>query len=118
METMKQSGLWCSLGTHGSVVVIWWLCISSSREIFSIKFYLAGQGQLHPHPPPPPQKNQKTKNNRDLNQAISTSDPNLVILAWMGNELWCGQAQYGVNVTFKFNLTLKVKVNSPQNNMD
>ena len=27
METMKQSGLWSSLGTHGSMVVIWWLCI-------------------------------------------------------------------------------------------
>ena len=32
METMKQSGLWSSLGTHDSVVVIWWLCISSSGE--------------------------------------------------------------------------------------
>ena len=30
MDTMKQSGLWSSLGTHGSLVVIWWLCISSS----------------------------------------------------------------------------------------
>ena len=30
METMKQSGLWSSLGTHDSLVVIWWLCISSS----------------------------------------------------------------------------------------
>ena len=59
METMKQSGLWSSLGTHGSVVVIWWLCISSSRDTFSIKFYLEGQGQLHPHPQPPPQKTPK-----------------------------------------------------------
>ena len=32
METMKQSGLWSSLGTHSSLVVIWWLCISSSGE--------------------------------------------------------------------------------------
>ena len=30
METMKQSDLWSSPGAHGSLVVIWWLCISSS----------------------------------------------------------------------------------------
>ena len=34
----------------------------------------------------------------------------------MGNELWCGQAQNGVNSDL--NLTLKVKVNCPQNNRD
>ena len=36
---------------------------------------------------------------------FSTSGPNLVILAWMGNELWSGQAQNGVNSDFLFNLT-------------
>ena len=30
-ETMKHSGPWSSLGTHGSLVVLWWLCISSSK---------------------------------------------------------------------------------------
>ena len=39
IETMKQSRLWSSLGTHGALVVIWWLCISSSvnPENFAFK---------------------------------------------------------------------------------
>ena len=32
METMKEPGLWSNLGTQGSLVVIWWLCISGSGE--------------------------------------------------------------------------------------
>ena len=36
-----------------------------------------------------------------------TSSPNLVILAWTGDELWCGQPQNGVNFDFKINLTPK-----------
>ena len=28
-----------------------------------------------------------------LTKLFCTSGPNLVILAWMGDELWCGQAQ-------------------------
>ena len=50
------------------------------------------------------------QNNMDLNQGFCTSGPNLVILAWMGDELWCGQAQNWVNFYFKLNLTLIVKV--------
>ena len=38
METMKQSGQWSSLGTYGSLVVIWWLCISSSGEARKFDF--------------------------------------------------------------------------------
>ena len=38
METMKQSGPWSSLGTHGSLVVMWWLCISSSSETRNVYF--------------------------------------------------------------------------------
>ena len=39
METMKQSGLWSSLGTKGSLlVVLWWLCISSSGEARKFDF--------------------------------------------------------------------------------
>ena len=34
---MKQSGLWSSRGTHGSLVVILWLCISSSGEARKFK---------------------------------------------------------------------------------
>ena len=72
MENMKQSDMWSSLVTHGTVVAIWWLCISSSGE--TRKFDLEGQGQL------PPNKI------RILTKLFSTSGPNLVILAWMGNE--------------------------------
>ena len=32
METIKRSGLWSSLNAHGSLVIIWWLCISGSGE--------------------------------------------------------------------------------------
>ena len=49
-----------------------------------------------------------TQNNRDLNQDIFfTSGPNLVILAWMGYELWCGQAQDGVNSEFEVKIDLE-----------
>ena len=41
METMKQSRLWSSVGAHGSLVVIWWLFISSSGE--TRKFDFLGQ---------------------------------------------------------------------------
>ena len=84
MGTMKQSGQWRSLGTHGPLVITWWLCISGSGETgnidtFQVEFDLEGQGQ---------------------------SPPNLVIPAWTGDELWCGQAQNGVNLDFyvKFDL--------------
>ena len=43
------------------------------------KFDLEGHGPLSPSPPP--------KKNRDLNQGICTSGPNLVILSRMGDEL-------------------------------
>ena len=29
-----ETGLWSSLGTHGSLVVMWWLCISCGAENF------------------------------------------------------------------------------------
>ena len=87
METSQ----WSSLGTHGALVVIWWLCISSSgeaRKLLKIKFDLGGQGQLPP------------KSLGILTKVFCTSGPNLVILAWMGDELWWGQAQNGVNFDF------------------
>ena len=37
-RTMNLSGLWSSLCTHGSLVVIWWLCISSSGETKKLDF--------------------------------------------------------------------------------
>ena len=111
METMKQSGLWSSLGTHGSLVVIWWLCISSSGEArkfdFKVKFDLEGRGQLLP------------KTIGILTNVFCTSGPNLVILGWMGDELWCGQAQNGVNFDFDLKFDLEVQSWLPsQNNRD
>ena len=97
METMKQWGLWSSLGTHGSLVVKWWLCIPSSGQARK-KFDLEGQGHLPP------------KTIGILTKLICTSGPNLVILAWMGYAIWYGQAQI---LTFKLNLTLKVKIDCP-----
>ena len=59
-----------------------------------VKFDLECQGQLPP------------KTIGILTNVFWTSGPNLVILAWMGDELWCGQAQNGVNFDFdlKFDL--------------
>ena len=95
---MKQSGMWSSLGTQGSLVVMWWLCISFNGEtgnfdFFKVKFDLDGWGQsLH---------------NRDLNQGVCTSDSNLAIPVWMGDELWCGQAQDWVNLDFPVKFVLE-----------
>ena len=38
METVKQSGPWNSLGTHGSLVVMRWLCISSRVKPENLTF--------------------------------------------------------------------------------
>ena len=46
-----------------------------------------------------------------LTQVFCTFGPNLVVLAWTGDELLCRQAQNGVTFDFEVNLTLKVKVN-------
>ena len=62
MEIMKQPGLWSSLGTDGSVVVIWWFCISSSGETRKLDFL----NQIWPWM----SRTIATQNNRDLNQAI------------------------------------------------
>ena len=62
METMKQSGLWSSLGAHGSLVVICWLCISRSGETRKFDFL----NQIWPWR----SRSIAIQNNRDLNQAI------------------------------------------------
>ena len=59
---MKQSGLWSSLGIHGSLVVIWWLCISSSGEARKFDFL----SQIWPSR----SRSIATQNNRALNQCI------------------------------------------------
>ena len=62
METMKQSGLWSNLDTHGSLVVTWWLCISSGGEARKFDFL----SQIWPWR----SRSIATQNNRDLNQCI------------------------------------------------
>ena len=117
METFKQSGLWSNLSTHDSVVVIWWLCVSSSGK--TKKFDCLNQIW------PWRSRSIANQNNRDLNQAIfhlwskfelevkfdlegqgqlpsktigtltkvfRIFGPNLAILAWTGPELSHGQA--------------------------
>ena len=60
-----------------------------------------------PPPPPPPKKKKKKKKPGILTKVFGTSGPNLVILAWMGGELWCGQAQNGVNLDFQVKFDLE-----------
>ena len=48
-----------------------------------------------------------------LTKVFSTSGPNLVFLAWMGNELLRGQAQNGVNFYYKVKFDLKGQGQSP-----
>ena len=42
-----------------------------------------------------------------LFKVFCTAGPNLVILAWMGGELCCGQAQNGVNLDFQVKFDLE-----------
>ena len=53
-----------------------------------------GQGQLLP------------KTIGILTKVFCTSGPKLVILAWTGDDLWCGQAQNWVNFDFKLNFII------------
>ena len=62
METMKQWGLWSILGTHGSLVVIWGLCISISGEARKFDFL----SQIWPWR----SGSIVLQTNRDLNQGI------------------------------------------------
>ena len=76
--------LWCQ----------WWLCggyvfpAAGLNEIltFKIRFDLERQGQL------------PLKTTGILTEVLCTSGLNLVILAWMADELWCRQAPKGVNM--------------------
>ena len=42
-----------------------------------------------------------------ITKLFCTSGPNLVVLAWMGDELLCGQAQHGVNFDFEVKFDLE-----------
>ena len=54
------------------------------------------------------------QNNRVLTEVIWTSGPNLVILAWMGDELWCGQTQNVVKFEFQVRFNIEDQGRSPQ----
>ena len=87
METMKQSGLWSSLGTHGSGGYVFPVVVKPENLTFYVKFDLECDGQLPP----------KTIG---ILKLFCTSGPKLMILLWTGYELWRGQAQNGLNVYF------------------
>ena len=80
----------------------WWLyggyvfpvVVKLENWTFQVKFDLEGQSQL------------PRKTIGILTNVLCTSGPNLVIPAWMGDELWCKQAQNGANFDFdlKFDL--------------
>ena len=57
-------------------------------------------------PPPPKKKKKKKKHNYEDLKVFCTSGLKLVILAWMADELWCGQTQNEVNLDLdlKFDL--------------
>ena len=77
-------------------MALWWLYggyvfqVVVKPVILTIKvqFDLEGQGQS------------PSKTIGILTNVFCTSAPNSVILAWMDDELWCGQAQNGVNFDF------------------
>ena len=87
----------------------WWLyggyvfpvVVKLENLTFKVKFDLEGQDQL-PH-----------KIIGILTNVFCTSGPNLVISAWMGDELWCGKAQKGVNFDFDLKSDLEGQVDYP-----
>ena len=78
----------------------------ANKQDFENKFDLTCHAQSTP------------KTTEILTKVFSTSGPNLVALAWTGDELSRRQAQNGVNFDFEVKFDLKVKVNHPQNNRD
>ena len=108
ISTCRGWRSWNRLSIHDSLVVVWWLCISSSGETW--KFDILSR--IWPWRWIAPQ------NNRIFSKLFCTSGPNLVILAWMGDELWCRQAQNEVNLDFQVKFDLEGQEIRPQNNGD
>ena len=73
----------------------------ANKQDFENKFNLT----CHAQSPP--------KTTRILTKVFSTSGPNLVALAWMGDELSRGQAQNGVNFDFEVKFDLEGQRQSP-----
>ena len=84
-------------------MVIWWLyggyvfpvVVKPENFTFKVKFDIEVQAQLPP------------KTIGILTNVLCNSDSTLVILAWIGDELWCGQAQNGVNFDFEVKFDLE-----------
>ena len=83
METLKQLGPWSSLGSHGYYVfslvasVFTLMMELGIMKFRHVKLNLTLKVEVN-----------RPQDNKDLNQDIvCTSGPNLVILAWMGDEL-------------------------------
>ena len=104
--------LWISLSTHGSggfmvfMCFLWWW----NRKFRLLNWIwpwrcFTARSTL----PVPPQT---------MGFLTKVYCTNLVVLARIDDELWCGQAQNGINSNFKLNLTLKVKVDRSTKNRD
>ena len=84
-------------------MILWWLCggyvfpVGWNLKIWLFKSYLTLKVKV----------NCPLKTIGILTKVFWISGPNLVILAWMGGELWCGQDQNGVNLDFKVKFDLE-----------
>ena len=98
METMKDSGLWSNLGTHGC---FWWLyggyVFPEVKRPENFNFW----SQIWPWR----WRSIATQNNRDINQAI-------LHLEWV-MSYGADKLKMGLILPFKLNLTLKVNINTP-----
>ena len=75
-------------------MALWWLCISSSSKTWKFDFL----SQIWPW-----RSRSITPKTiiGILTKVFCIFCQNLVIQAWMGDKLWCGQAQNGVNLDFQ-----------------
>ena len=88
MDTVKQLGLWSSLGSHGYNVSISVVSLfaqageTSPDEVLTLTLKLILMVDANHSP-----------NNTNINQYVLPSGPNLLILTSMGDELWRGQTR-------------------------
>ena len=66
--------------------LLWWLCIYSGGQTRRNEILTSKLNKLHWR-----SRSINLQNNRDLSKVLCTSGPNLVILAWTGDKLSCGQ---------------------------
>ena len=78
-------------------MAIWWLCGGYASQVL-VKLDSLTLKVMVNHSP---------KTIGILTNAVCTSGANLVTLAWMGDELWCGQAQNGINLHFDLQFDLE-----------